>query len=193
MPVLYRQFTSIKMWWNVGEDRNPKGTVTKTDNLILRVGVKLESGHEKLNNASFSCKKVWITVHVKMLQKWKNIAQLLMRCSVLVEPLDGSVSVTLSGNCVMGCSAAMATGVSQVLQVDFLSSEPSCQISSVKCSLYCENCWKRGWKSDRERVSGRLCRPQEQRDSIIWSAWVGEGCAPVSFQRETLCLRQGGV
>ncbi len=63
---------------------------------------------------------------------------------------------------------------------------PSCQISSVTHSLFCENAWKRGWESDRDRVSGRLCWPQAQRASIIWSAWVGEGCVPVSFQRETV-------
>lgn len=89
-----------------------------------------------------------------------------------------------SARCVMGCSDAMATGVSWVswCLLQWLAS----QISSLKCSLYCEKCWKRGWRSDRERVSRRLCRPQAERDSIIWSAWVGEGCVPVSFQRETL-------
>lgn len=55
---------------------------------------------------------------------------------------------------------------------------PFCQISCVTHSLYCENSWKTGWESDRKRVSGRLCWPQAQRDSIIWSAWVGEGCVP---------------
>ncbi len=147
------------------------------------------------------------------------MSQLLMRCFVLVKPLDGSISMskclacvfwfvcshfmmrvcvtlpslwTTSMSCVMGCSATMATGVSQVLHVDFLCSDRSVRFL-VTHSLYCENAWKRGWESDRKRVSGRLCWPQAQRDSIIWSAWVGEGCVPVSFQRETVCLRQGGV
>lgn len=127
-----------------------------------------------------------------------------MRCFVLVKPLDGSISMskclacvfwfvcshfmmrvcvtllslwTTSVSCVMGCSATMATGVSQVLHVDFLCSDRSVRFL-VTHSLYCANSWKTGWESDRKRVSGRLCWPQAQRDSIIWSAWVGEGCVP---------------
>lgn len=92
------------------------------------------------------------------------------------------ICMTISVRCVMGCYAAMATGVLKVLPVGVLCSVLSSRISSLKRSLYCEKCWKRvtgrGWT---EGYVGH-----RQRDSIIWSAWAGKGCVPVSFQREML-------
>lgn len=50
-----------------------------------------------------------------------------------------------SASCVMGCFATMATGVSQVLHLDFLCSDHSVRFL-VTHSLYCENAWKRDWE-----------------------------------------------
>lgn len=91
-----------------------------------------------------------------------------------------------SVRCVMGCSAAMATGVLRVLPVGVLCSDCPLGFLVLNAAFTVRIVGKGTWKSDRERVSGRLCGPQAERDSIIWSAWVGEGCVPVSFQRETL-------
>lgn len=125
-----------------------------------------------------------------------------MRCFELVKPLDGSISMskclacvfwfvcshfmmrvcvtllslwTTSVSCVMGCSATMATGVSQVLHVDFLCSDRSVRFLVTQPLLW-------------ERLEKRLGEWQEEGERKVMLATGAESLYNlISVGRRGVC------